>query len=88
MKRGQTTSKEATMGDVNKDMKGFGGMKGGAKKGAGVGGEGKAAANPDRVDGAPRADITLPKAQRRCVRNRPSRSRAGPAVEQLLPTTG
>jgi hypothetical protein len=53
------------MGDMNKDMKGFGGMKGGAKKGAGAGGEGKAASNPDRVDGAPRADITLPKAQRR-----------------------
>ena len=43
-------------------MKGFLGGKVQPKK---AGGEGKAAANPDRVDGAPRADISLPKTQRR-----------------------
>ena len=54
------------MADLGKDpgMKGFL-SKAAQKKAAGAAGEGKPTANPDRVDGAPRVDISLPKTQRR-----------------------
>ena len=55
------------MADLGKDpgMKGFLSKAAQKKAAAGAAGEGKPTANPDRVDGAPRVDISLPKTQRR-----------------------